>query len=619
MYFNQFFILTFLAIDRTRGSSFDGQLSIISPHDHVAHSIDADRRECLSKEIEEMPNRRAGALAHVEMKGKGMVGFSKIEGRFIEVSTDGQIGRIKKCDGGFALAHLGWVSVQEDVADDTISDYMYFMMPNIEPVSIPSISQNANRKYEITADLLLDLKRIHFLGLYLGTLDEDLVIGSDGTTGRAKFRLEFSGFEAFLRDENYTFRIETQRRYKSDIQDLVELMNRRDKVDNVFELFDSVRTLPDWKDPFLVLEDAAFKARESFDYDKWSDFFRKLSKSNDEQVRTEVETYWNARIPDPRIKHSALSDDYWPLMRSCMSDLQESDCSGVDSIEKCVEPNTFTLIDGAENLVLKTDPESAKEGSTCLAFPSADETKFLKISRNICGIVDKSEPYENYREEEKQVARDRFKMRALVKKQNAIKLLCNERAVLGVLKGLKGQVPVEYPIESPSQPMCAKISLLTESAGMYAFENNLSGLSPSQLFKSVARLIGILKDFNKAGFIHNDFHLFNVLFSDMSNPADTLKLIDFGYSVPIRDEHGYTCFVGGRSNLMQLDFMSIAYELGRMLRPSDRIPEQFVEFIRPFLEEFFGDIDSLGVFETLDYDKWIRTFNDLADQTAYLG
>ena len=75
------------------------------------------------------------------------------------------------------------------------------------------------------------------------------------------------------------------------------------------------------------------------------------------------------------------------------------------------------------------------------------------------------------------------------------------------------------------------MSLVDDNPGRYELDKAL----PTQDLRSridlqmliIAQIVEILRDLQDLGFAHNDVHFGNFVFSEMADPAGTLKLIDF--------------------------------------------------------------------------------------------
>ena len=627
MYFNRKVVLLGLvAALQIEGSGFHRQAPV-GPHDNLVRSVHHDIKRCQSA----MDGDGSASLPdEVEIVGMGRVTFRPgMQNSGIKISEDGRVMRIPRgvisgksvCQTRVGLIRLGWeeVAVANHLSQ---TEYLFLRIPQMKPIIMESVRDDAKLQYSIIADLIMGLKGVHELGLRMTTWAEERdQIGFKGDKAHWKFEgFNFASYVLNPESDGFVVQPVTLRRsYKYDIIRLIRMIRPRIGRSE-FKFIYHVRSLPDWHDPLLVLEDAAMKATESFDYDLWSGFFGKLSRMDEMEVRDAISKYWDNRRPDPRIASPTISDDYWGLFRECLTEFEESNCNRPELPELCTQPGMFTFNSG-EDLVI--DTEKVKEGYSGLAYPSADKTMFLKISKSACGNRKTVEEHvgstwNDLLPESQDALRAQFIHQSVDKQRESLRSLCSERSVLRVLDGLGGRVPREFAIESASEPMCAKISILTENAGLYAFEESVSMLTPSQIFSSVAQVIVTLRELNKAGFIQNDFHLHNLIFSSLEDPAGTLKLIDFGFAVPIRGENGVTTFAEAFSNLVKLDFMNLAMELLILLKPSKLIPAEFIKSIREPIEAFYGDIDSLGVFESPDYDKWIGTFNHMAQMASGL-
>ena len=114
--------------------------------------------------------------------------------------------------------------------------------------------------------------------------------------------------------------------------------------------------------------------------------------------------------------------------------------------------------------------------------------------------------------------------------------LCMERAVLGAIGTLDGGTVRVYPVLSGSMGTgdCVQRTMVTEFGGMKTVGAVGGTLTPSQVAQLAATMIRILQRLHAHGIIHGDIHDCQWVVADPVDVA-TVKLIDFGHSVPFID------------------------------------------------------------------------------------
>ena len=178
---------------------------------------------------------------------------------------------------------------------------------------------------------------------------------------------------------------------------------------------------------------------------------------------------------------------------------------------------------------------------------------------------------------------------------------CRERSVLRALNGLSALIPREHAIVGGVDEECKLISLVEDFAGDYSFKGMSRLLQPSSpvLFQVLARLLSILREVHAAGFVHNDAHAGNMVYSELRDVAGSAKLIDFGFAQPFVDANGFHVTDGRGSR--KLDLVRLAAFL------AEKFGKDVPEFV-----EYFLEIDALETEGVPDYTKWIDTFTAIA-------
>jgi hypothetical protein len=500
------------------------------------------------------------------------------------VSSDGSLVRANSCEMTSLLTRSGYrkARILRHSGSSQFADVGDFFVIPESLRSLEALSGPVVRLKELGA-LLEHLKEIHSLGMTLSNLS-GRQLGST-SSGEVTFKLHELDLYLFKLDTNINNRFS----YKFSLLRLITLFTEK-RMPPVFQNLDvDGGEVPDLSDPLLAFADAVNRAGDErpFDYDTWITFFRRVSTSNPTEIRGIAREYWETRggpIVPVRTPH-----EYWKSFDRCIADLDLVTCSR-EVVRQCQQKVPGTAFEQLELGSVQFDGPSI-EGTTAFAFRSSDSKLFLKMSklnrrRGTCEL--------------------------------AKALVCNEKAILGVLQGLGGLVPRLYPLPDGcigADAQCSAISFLIESAGDFPFEDHTRELAPSQILESIARVIQALKRVQESGFTHNDFHLYNVLFKSETNPGDTLKLIDFGYATPIGNRNGEFVIRYDEINLMKRDMAELATYVTQLLTISGA-PKEMVESLRGPIEGFYRSVNQLGVFEKPDYDKWISVFSRLAKMAA---
>ena len=112
--------------------------------------------------------------------------------------------------------------------------------------------------------------------------------------------------------------------------------------------------------------------------------------------------------------------------------------------------------------------------------------------------------------------------------------LWREKAMLGMLANSALAIKT-YHLKSPQRTLsdhCHARLLIMEDLGWYTLGNLPPRWPAWQMGKIAAAVLGILRNLHALGFIHADIHRGNLVFSTLSAPWQSLRLIDFGLARP---------------------------------------------------------------------------------------
>ena len=226
--------------------------------------------------------------------------------------------------------------------------------------------------------------------------------------------------------------------------------------------------------------------------------------------------------------------------------------------------------------------------------------------------------------------------------------LCTERAVHEVVGDLwGGAVKLHTPAAGQLTPACAATTMVADFGGEFQLWDLARSLTDRQLAQVGSKIVRILRSLHGYGVVHGDIHAGNFVTSDSSDPAEGLKIIDFGLVTPYVDAEGRHIEQGVRDvssfcpnwlspwelqgkRLSRRDDMFRASELLLRVRIGSplgyRAPsiDERIALKRAVqadagrvVSEFHQAMVNLGFDEAPDYDYWARRF-DLAAEDGSL-
>ena len=226
--------------------------------------------------------------------------------------------------------------------------------------------------------------------------------------------------------------------------------------------------------------------------------------------------------------------------------------------------------------------------------------------------------------------------------------LCTERAVHEVVGDLwGGAVVLHSPAAGQLTPACAATTMVADFGGKYQLWDLTRSLTDRQLAQVGSKIVRILRSLHAYGVVHGDIHAGNFVTSHRGDPAEGLKIIDFGLATPYIDANGRHIPQGVRDvssfcpnwlspwelqgkRLSRRDDMFRASEL--LLRVRIRSPlgyrapsiDERIALKRAVqtdagrvLSEFHQAMVNLKFDEAPDYDYWAHRF-DLAAEAGAL-
>ena len=529
--------------------------------------------------MRQLKNPKGRPADSVELEGVGDVSFDvnwSLDRRFFRLVS-------KECLLRVLLHHTEYRKVTPTKIDETsISEY--WEIPDMRPcVYCLGTMEWATRNRAISS-ILSELKKVHDLGFALHARNH--VSEKFGISGDSKFLIRIEGMEdlSLMRYDHRGRRLPLKDRmaYKSDLYAILDLVRGgSNSNEKPTEILRQKREVPNWLDPLLAFEDAIESAPFLFNHDYWIRLFADLSElqQDGQDVERILGRYWTSKAVDPRKPKESVADAYWNQVESCTRNPAAVPCDkGV--WDGCVVEGRRMLYGADQSGV------ESRGGVSGNAFPSRDGTIFLKVAHMDKGTC-----------------------------ETQMKSVCVERTTLSLLNGLDGLVPRELPLKDFSEG-CSRISVLEESAGRYVLADTYSKLSPSALMAIVSRMIAIVEKLSQVGFMQNDLHMNNFLFSNMEDPAGTLKLIDFGFALPLRDANGNNLRTEGWRNLVKVNMLRLGDMIELFIRSEDDSDEDRSEKspgpMTVLYDEYLEAINQLGLFDEPDYEKWISKFAALS-------
>jgi hypothetical protein len=270
----------------------------------------------------------------------------------------------------------------------------------------------------------------------------------------------------------------------AQIQALVDKSNRF----ALYELLDARGLFCSFASAVMNSDDDA--RGEFFDYTGWITRFEEgISGENDAQSRPPSPQWW--------MENDGFSAKWWDGFNACIRKVPNNYCEGVPN--QCGIGHTYTLESIGTLTVLKRMGTDA--GSTAYVYTTSEGEILHKL------VFDPQRCTES------------------------LYAACTERVSLDLLNGLEGNVPMGF-VPERIDGKCTELSV---------FMNRISGIPMAQWLETihnpsdgriltvVANHVLVLEKLHKAGLVHNDNHVGNVM---VDPKTFDVKLIDFGFARP---------------------------------------------------------------------------------------